>query len=370
LPKRVKGTTKKQHRSSMITGITAGRPGQRWIAGTIDLMLLVSIHTIIAGLFQRDPFFFEIAISYFTDISLIPELILGPVGLTNIFVLFLIAFPYFLIEGILGVSIGKYLMNLRIAGSRTIQRVAVRSFVKSILPLSFVDFIGIYKNRMYNQRFIDKNLQLSVAELPYSKKSKLILIGRTDIRYIIAGIILWVIPMLSFLLNTTLNSNYVSPVTAPDPSISFDYVPTLDILSSILINNSYLSYVYYGFGGLFLCIPMLMQIYFQGFMGGVMISGILTSNLSFFAYGMLPHFIFEIGGFSVCIGSGLVISETIMNLISNYFQGMSLDFNRTYFAEQVKRILKLAFWGLILLLIAAVIETYLTPIILSNYYFH
>ncbi len=360
---------KKKSEERMNKRFIVGPPGQRWIAGILDLMFLISIHAIISVYFGGVPLFFNLAINYFSSSSEILPTLLSQDSLRSGVLFFWLAFPYFLVEGVLGTSLGKSLMGLKVAGKRSLTATSARAIVRTILPLSLIDFLFVYKNTNYNQRLSDKFLELSVAMIPVKQKSRLILIDRTDLKLIIAGLFLWLIPLFSILLYSFINVNSVNPVTAPDPNSAFDYIPTMSILFYIIANNIYLAYVYYVFGGIFLLIPTILQLLFQGFLAGMMISGVTSSNWLFVLYGVLPHTVLEWLGFSTCIASGLVISETVLNLIEKYFKGKSLDDSRTYFATQMKRVLKFSFWGIILLLLAAFIETYVTPLLLASFYF-
>ncbi len=347
-----------------------GLPGQRWIAGIFDLILLISIHTIIVGYFKGTPFFFNIAINYFISYSDIIPTLLSPSNLASELLFFCLAFPYFLIEGLLGVSLGKSLMGLRVAGKRSLSAVSVRAFIRSISPFSLIDFLFIYRNTKYNQRFSDKILELSVAMFPVKQKSRLFLLDKTDWKYIITGLFVWLMPLISILSFYLINANSINIGTAPSPNSAFNYEPTMNILLEIIVNNVYLAYVYYGFGAIFFLIPTIMQIVFQSYLAGVMISADILSNWLFVLYGLLPHMILECLGFSFCVASGLVISETVLNLLEKYFKGKSLDDTRTYFSYQMKKIFRFSLWGIIFILVAAFIETYLTPMILTFYYFH
>jgi len=348
----------------------AGPPGVRWIAGLVDLVILISVTTICCGFLSEDPFFFTSSIYYFTNLGGFFQALTSRTGLVNLSMFFLIAFIYFLVEGYVGTSPGKKIFSLRIAGKRSISKSLIRSLVKSVLPLSLIDFLFVYRNRKYNQRISDTFLELSVAVQDSKYPKRKILLDKNERAFIIAGLVFWIVPFLTYVFYASVIQTPVDWITAPDPNELFDFIPNLDVFLGVLLNNGYLAYVYYGFGGIFLCLPMLMQLLFQSITIGTVISVILFSSWQFFVVGVMPHMIIEVAGFSLCLASGLVICTMILDMVMNYKRGVSLESNRIFLAEKIIRIMKLAFWGFVLLCFAAIFEVLVTPILLRVFYFH
>ncbi|MBN2230444.1 MAG: stage II sporulation protein M [Candidatus Thorarchaeota archaeon] len=350
--------------------VEAASPGTRFVAGMIDFLIVVCCSTLIAALLSINPIFFQIAIFYFLDVGGILTLLLSATGLLGMLFLFFFSFVYFTLEGIFGLSVGKYFFSLRIAGERKWENILLRSFIKSIPPVSLIDFLFVFKKLKYTQRYSDSFLALGIAKLKFeSKKSKLFL-NAEDTPYIVSGFIMFFLPLIVYVLYNTLFSQLPPAILPPDPESAFPYSPSISFLLQIFINNFYLAYTYYVFGGLLLSFPMTMQVFFQGFTSGMMISGILMSYPSFLLFGIIPHLLFEGLGFAFLIATGLILTETLMDLFSRYRKGKSLSSNRSFLGTQLIRVIKLFLVGVLILFIGSLIEVYITPYILLNFYFY
>ena len=349
--------------------VQAGPPGIRWVAGLVDFVILISATTIYCGFLHEAPFFFTSSIYYFTNLDGFLPVLVSTTGLVNLIVFMWIAFLYFFLEGIVGTSVGKKLFSLRIAGNRSVTKSLARSLVKSVLPLSLIDFLFVYKNRKYNQRLSDKLLELSVAVQDSKYTKRKILPDKNERAFVIAGFAFWIVPLLSYIFYVVVIHAPLDVISTPTPNEPFEFVPNIDVFLGVLLNNAYLAYVYYEFGGIFLCLPMLMQLLFQSITIGTVVSGILFSNWEFFAIGVMPHMIIEMAGFSFCLASGLVICKIIMDLIMNYKRGVSLDSNRIFLAQNIISLVKLSIWGFVILCVAALFEIFITPILLRVFYF-
>lgn len=109
----------------------------------------------------------------------------------------------------------------------------------------------------------------------------------------------------------------------------------------------------------FLFLP-IYSLFVNGVVVGVMGAVMLVSGLGLlpFLAGILPHGIFEIPALALGISSGIRLCLTVIRLI----------FRKTYpgeFFVTLKSIVRLFFfWMVPLFAVAAVIETYITPVIL------
>ncbi|MHA1389910.1 MAG: stage II sporulation protein M [Candidatus Thorarchaeota archaeon] len=350
--------------------IEAASPGSRFLVGILDFVILLCGSTLLAVAIGGDPLFFNLALSYFISSASLYSLLTSNSALLGFTVLLLLSFAYFTLEGIIGFSLGKRLFGLRLAGKRTLRKVIARSIVKSIPVLSFIDFLFVYRNLKYTQRFSDQILELGVAKLTVRTTNKVFYLDERNKAYLISGFILFFIPLITYVVYGVGAFSSTGHVSAPAPNSNFNYEPNLNFWVYILVNNIYLAYTYYFLGGLFLCLPTILHLFYQGLIDGIFTSGTILSYPQFLLFGVFPHLLFEGTGFAHLIASGLIVSETLLDLFMRYRRGESIASNRTFLRSQLIRIFKFSLLGGLLLLVGSWIETYVTPLILLAFYFY
>ena len=108
------------------------------------------------------------------------------------------------------------------------------------------------------------------------------------------------------------------------------------------------------FGSLFLSVPTLLTLFRNGFILGFQtISSLSTIGFQVFAY-VLPHGIFEIPAIIIAGAAGLKIPYEIIRYLAGKKETILTK-------EDIKEYLTLALISIILIVIAAFIEAYVTP---------
>jgi len=137
-----------------------------------------------------------------------------------------------------------------------------------------------------------------------------------------------------------------NPVCAPRP-LPGNYIETT------LINNLRLALIL-SFGGFVLAIPTVAELVFNGLVLGSAVSGLLKKPL-ILAAGLLPHGGFEIASYIIAASVGFRLTRLEIDLIRG--RDSRID---------VKSIGRVALTVVILLVLAALIETFITPPLLTS----
>ena len=130
--------------------------------------------------------------------------------------------------------------------------------------------------------------------------------------------------------------------------------------TSILINNLKVILANI-FGGFLFGLPTLINIIYNGFMIGFQVKGLffIGADLKYILITMLPHGIFEIPAMLIAAVAGFKIPyEITLYLLDKKEKPIT--------EEDIKEFLKLAGISIILIIIAAFVEVYITPEI-ANY---
>ena len=130
--------------------------------------------------------------------------------------------------------------------------------------------------------------------------------------------------------------------------------------TSILINNLKVILANI-FGGFLFGLPTLINIIYNGFMIGFQVKGLffIGADLKYILITMLPHGIFEIPAMLIAAVAGFKIPyEITLYLLDKKEKPIT--------EEDIKEFLKLAGISIVLIVIAAFVEVYITPEI-ANY---
>ncbi|RAP54551.1 MAG: hypothetical protein BZ137_01605 [Methanosphaera sp. rholeuAM130] len=112
-------------------------------------------------------------------------------------------------------------------------------------------------------------------------------------------------------------------------------------------------------GGLILSIPSLLLIVFNG----IDLGTIFGVDLTFACTSVLPHGIIEYLSLALALAIALKIARIEVNIIKNRSFNIFEEYN-----VELKDILVLFIIIVILLIIAGIIEAYITPLVVTNYY--
>ena len=135
------------------------------------------------------------------------------------------------------------------------------------------------------------------------------------------------------------------PLSPTDPDLSFIFTNNLKVWLELIL------------GGFTFGILTGWLLFLNGLMIGIAFkSGAVENKLSMMVYGTLPHGIPEMAGLLIAGAVGFKIALYLID----YLKGGSLS-SRTW-----KELLPLVIFSLILILIAALIETFISPLVLNT----
>ncbi|MDD4873599.1 MAG: stage II sporulation protein M [Dehalococcoidales bacterium] len=155
----------------------------------------------------------------------------------------------------------------------------------------------------------------------------------------------------------------------PNIGILEDYIEELadslgplsssDILIVILLNNIFTLLISFIFSPV-LCILPLLSLFINGWLLSVFGYLIIQQEpLGYYLLGILPHGILEIP--ALILGQAAALSLGVMTIIAVINKE-----KRGWLLPNLRRNIKYLFIALLLLVPAAVIETYITPLLLNN----
>ncbi len=344
------------HRSYMPVSIR-----ERYLAYLLDIVVVLSIASVIAAGFGAKIIFYKICDYYLLGIHRIFKELSSNDGLYFIAVYFVVAFFYFLYESYTGISVGKLILKMRtgmVGDDRKHTRCIIRALIKTVPPIVFADALFAFKRRT-KQRLSDRKLNFAVVR---EKEVKI-----RWWNYFVYSMILYYLPLFSIVI-----IGYFAPwsnmMPPPAPGSMKNINGSEAQLNLIFMNNLSVDYQYYLLGGFVLLFISVVQIFGGSLMTGKIVSDSLLTYPSFIEYGILPHFFIETMGYVFGIMSGTYITLLILSLIEGYFERREPGYVGDTFLWHFKRIAVYAMISVVLLIVAAYVETYVTSYLLAHFY--
>lgn len=333
----------------------------RYLAYLIDIVIILSISSIIASALGAEPVLSKICMYYLYGKHKIFQELISHSGLIFILSYVSISISYFFYESYAGISVGKVVFRMNtgiIKGENKILRCLIRSLIKIYPIVAFIDALFAFKKRL-KQTLSERKLGFVVVREKDIKVSTL--------NYFIFGLIIYYVPLL-----TAIIIEYFFPwgqiIAPPSPGSMRNTKPFPGQMNLIFMNNFSIDYQYYILGGLILLFNSLIQIFGGTLISGKAIGDSLLTYPSFVTYGILPHFFIETFGYVTGIMSGAYISTMLISLVEGYFERKEVSYIGNTILWYLKRIIAFALISITLLVIAAYVETYITSYILSHYY--
>ncbi len=277
----------------------------RYLAYLIDIVIILSISSIIASALGAEPVLSKICMYYLYGKHKIFQELISHSGLIFILSYVSISISYFFYESYAGISVGKVVFRMNtgiIKGENKILRCFIRSLIKIFPIVAFIDALFAFKKRL-KQTLSERKLGFVVVREKDTKVSAL--------NYFIFGLIIYYVPLL-----TAIIIEYFFPwgqiIAPPSP------------------------------GSMRNTKPLPGQI--------------------------LPHIFIETLGYITGIMSGAYIATMLISLVEGYFERKEVSYIGNTILWYLKRIIAFALISITLLVIAAYVETYITSYILSHYY--
>jgi len=313
---------------------------ERYLAYLIDLILILFLSSILASAMGAEPVVSKICVYY---------------------QYFIISLSYFFYEGYFGYSLGKLIFKMNtaiIAGRKNFWGSIYRSVVKSIPPIAVIDALFAFKKRL-KQTLSERKLGFIVVR----KKD----IKITYVNYLLFAIFFYYLPLLSLIIIA-----YFFPwsqtIPPSAPGTMKNLKPSESQLNIIFINNFSIDYQYYILGGLILLFNSIIEVFGGALISGKAIGDALLTYPSFVVYGVFPHFFIETMGYVFGIMSGAYITSMLISLAEGYFERKEATYVGNTILWHLKRVVIFGMISILLLVIAAYVETYITSYLLSHFY--
>ena len=342
--------------------IALSLPMERYIAYLFDIVIVISITSVILSIFHFKPYIYLIFVYYRTNHHKILSLIQSYKGYVSLILFIVLLFIYFLIENFTGNSIGKFILKIKIATISTISNESygkklLRSIIKTFIPLAIIDSLFIFKSKL-RQRFSDKILGYVVYDNGTIKKFP---------RYLLITSLFFIIPIAAQIVSILIYSEGLHGIT-PAPHSGIILKASMSRMHFIFLTNSSIDFTDYFLGGFSIFILDITEIIFESYISGRLIGGALISYPGFFYYGVAPQFFIEFLGYIIGMVGAIYIINVIFLLIEGYFKSLSVDFiTKTLFKGFTLAIVMLII-SLSILYISAYVETYFTSFLLNKYY--
>ncbi len=329
----------------------------------LDLVLIISISSVIAGVIGLKPYFYLVSVYYVHNHHQILKLTTSSDGMFTILIYCITAFAYFLVESFFGTSPGKVLMKnrlLKTTRQTNITKPFIRAALKILPPIVLVDSIYIFISK-YGQRYSDRKLQYVVVTQGENQGFKLK-------RFIMLSTLIFIVPLLvEVLLVSALGIGFANLTPPPSPRVTI--TPSLSRMNFIFLSNSSLDIIDFAFGGISIFFLDLVEIMSGSYIDGILIGSSLVTYPSFALFGVIPQLIFEVIAYALGISSSFVLMKTVLNAVEMYAKPESLRTFLSTFYRNVALLGSLILLSLLVLYFAAYVETYWTAKLLNNYYY-
>ena len=285
---------------------------ERYLAYLVDFIIVLSISSIIAAALGAGPVAQKICAYYLYGEHKILKELSSHSGMVFIATYLFVAFFYFFYESYSGLSVGKFIFKMNTAiikGEKKILRCVLRSLIKIIPLVVFIDALFAFKKRL-KQTLSERKLRFVIVRKKGLKTSAM--------NYFLFALIVYYTPIV-----TTIIIEYFFPwgqIIAPSaPGSMKNLKPTEGQLNLIFMNNFSIDYQYYILGGLTFLLNSLLQLFSGSLLSGKAIGDSLLTYPSFVIYGIFPHFFIETFGYVFGIMSGAYISTMLLSLAEGYF---------------------------------------------------
>ncbi|MEM4834608.1 MAG: RDD family protein, partial [Ferroplasma sp.] len=297
--------------------IALSLPMERYIAYLFDIVIVISITSVILSIFHFKPYIYLIFVYYRTNHHKILSLIQSYKGYVSLILFIVLLFIYFLIENFTGNSIGKFILKIKIAtiSNESYEKKLLRSIIKIFIPLAIIDSLFIFKSKL-RQRFSDKILGYVVYDNGTIKKFP---------RYLLITSLFFIIPIAAQIVSILIYSEGLHGIT-PAPHSGIILKASMSRMHFIFLTNSSIDFTDYFLGGFSIFILEITEIIFESYISGRLIGGALISYPGFFYYGVAPQFFIEFLGYIIGMVGAIYIINVIFLLIEGYFKSLSVDF--------------------------------------------
>ena len=338
----------------------------RFLSYFTDMVILLSLTTIISTLLKQGPFFYLTSLLY--SIGLLQLKTLSIRSAVYFYIVFTaVSTTYYFFEPLKIGTIGNRIFNIKIGfddrkKSNLKFKIFIRAFLKSNPIINLIDSFGIFRNKKLLLKYSD------------SRSGFLVLTEKNQLsvkRLIIASFLIFYLPLMAILayagitaavpnITTTSSTATVYKTYAFNANFFGNFYSTVRV---VLYNNLDICLELLS-GGIFFMLPSLMVLMTSSLFEGISMYVFMKGGPSLFAKSVLPEFFPETLGYVMALTIGLMISSVILDFLNSYLRGTSYE----EFAKNSSRTLKQGFLVLIimvlLIIVAALIEAYVDTTLL------
>ncbi|OWP56578.1 MAG: hypothetical protein B2I17_05850 [Thermoplasmatales archaeon B_DKE] len=338
----------------------------RFFSYFTDMVILLSLTTIMSALLRQGPFFYSASLLYSIGLQQLTTLSVQSAAYFYI-VFTVISTTYYFFEPLKIGTIGNRIFNIKIGfddrkKSNLRLKIFIRALLKSNPIINLVDSFGIFRNKKLLLKYSDRRSGFLVL----TEKNQL-----SVRRLIVASFLIYYLPLIAILayagingavpnLTTSSSTATVYKTSAFNTHFFGNFYSTVRV---ILYNNLDLCLELLS-GGIFFMLPSLMVLTTSSLFEGVSMYVFLKGGPNLFAKSVLPEFFPETLGYVMALTFGLILSSVVLDFLNSYVRGTSYE----EFAGNSTKILKKGFLVIILmvaLIVAgALIEAYVDTTLL------
>ncbi len=322
---------------------------QRILAYIIDISVLICISSFILFPLHKSFGLFDILETYSYGLSDISASYITNL-LISVIIFIAISYVYFFFEIYGNLSVGNKLSRIRTVLLKTDKNsylipVLIRSAVKAFPISNLADSLWLLRKKSKPQKLTEQHFGVYLINTGKNHLSD----------YLIMSLILYYLPLMTVFIITILSGDHISTVT----SQSLNSSQNMDFhqLSAIIANNNFSFDLQLELGGIFLLIPTFFIIYTSSLLeGSVMGLAYLSSKVTL-EHKVLPQFFPETMAYVFGITFAICLTIILASFIESYIRGVEYAVFERIWKQQLIRMVFLFSISLILILIAASIES-------------
>lgn len=358
---------KRSFRKSEVPKYVFPRISTRYFAYLADLLIVISISSLLASAMGILPVIFQVITKF--SLGLHPLVSASEYGAfyMSVLIFLLVSFAYFLSEVVVSGTIGGKILGVRTVVVRpesgnmprgTLGFQVIRAVIKAFPFAHLVNSLGAFSDNS-GRTFIDRIASTMVV----SRKEE-----PTWGRLIAASMVVYYLPLLSLVLMMAY-SGTLAVVSPPSRSDAFTYDPNMGTFYQILNSNLSLDIYRISLGGLVVMILDILQVSSAAFTSSILLGGALTKSPLFLVYGLFPHFFLESMGYVFGIISAFYFMRMIVESVRGYFLSKDTKYLIGIISGNLYRVGIYLAVSVLLLIVAAYVETYVTSYLLYHYYY-
>lgn len=345
-------------------------PQYKLFAYISDWVVIISIATLICAALSEPPMFYQVLSNVAKIHSPLIPTGYGGFFEFEVFIALFVSYAYFLLDSLYGTSLSKLIMGIRtvkVMGKKGethsddqsfLSMSLLRALIKALPPLILVD-LAFSKRNIPGRSRVE---QISGITSVSSRRR----IGVLRVSGVSA--IIYFLPLLTMTLIVGF-TNMITPLPTPPPTTHFTYVASLSESRFIATSNWTFDFFNLFIGGATFFLTDIVQIFSSSYSSSLYLGGSLSSYPSFLIYGVFPHFFIETSGYVFGISGAFYLMGAIITFFYGFYRRLKFEDVFSSMFSDLKWATLCMVVSTVLIVIASVIEAYVTPYFLSHYYY-